>query len=82
MKQQQTGNSDEICPHVSFQQVIHAVLRHVLRLVKLLQRLSNFLIGDLALTLLLVVVIQAPAFQLLQVVLTGQEPRLIQDGRT
>lgn len=59
-----------MCSHVSFQQVIHAVLGHVLRLVKLLQRLPNLIVGDLALALLLVVVIQAAAFQLLQVVLT------------
>jgi len=56
-------------PHISLQQVVHAGLSHVLWLMKLLQGLSNLLVWNLALPLLLVVVIQTTAFELLQMVL-------------
>lgn len=55
--------------HISFHQVVHAVLRNFLGLVELLQRLLNLLVRNLPLTLLLVVVVQTTALQLLQVVL-------------
>lgn len=59
--------------HIRLQQVVHAGLRHLLRLVELLQGLSDLFVGNLALALLLVVVIQAPSFQLLQMVLKGEK---------
>lgn len=66
-------------PHISLQQVVHARLCHLLGLVELLQGLSNLLVRDLALALFLVIVVQAAAFQLLQVVLgcVCEEPRLV-----
>lgn len=48
---------------------MHAGLSHLLGLLKLLHGLTQLLVGDLALPLLLVIKVQAAAFQLLQVVL-------------
>lgn len=50
---------------------MHGALRQVFGLVELLQRLSDLLILDFTLTLLLVVIVQAPALQLLQMMLEG-----------
>lgn len=55
--------------HIGLQEVVHAGLGHLLGLLKLLQGLAQLLIGDPALSLLLVVEVQAAALQLLQVVL-------------
>lgn len=60
--------------HIRLQQVVHAGLSHFLRLMKLLQGLSNLLVWDLALALFLVVIVQATAFELLEVVLKEKEP--------
>lgn len=55
--------------HVRLQQVVHGALSQIFRLVKLLQSLSDLLVLDFTLTLLLVIVVQASALQLLQVIL-------------
>lgn len=57
--------------HVRFQQVVHGALSQFFRLVELLQSLSDLLILDFTLTLLLVIVVQASALQLLQMMLKG-----------
>lgn len=54
---------------IGLQEVVHAGLSHLLGLLKLLHGLTQLLVGDLALPLLLVIKVQAAAFQLLQVVL-------------
>ena len=56
-------------PHVTLQQVKHALLCDLFALVKLFQRLFDFIVLDFALTLLLVVEVQTAAFHLLQMVL-------------
>lgn len=48
---------------------MHTGLRYFLGLFKFLHGLSKFLIGDFALSFLLVVKVQASAFQLLEMVL-------------
>lgn len=50
---------------------MHGALSQIFGLVELLQRLSDLLILDFTLTLLLVVIVQAPALQLLQMMLEG-----------
>lgn len=50
---------------------MHGALSQVFGLMELLQRLADLLILDFTLTLLLVVIVQAPAPQLLQMMLEG-----------
>lgn len=57
--------------HVCFQQIVHGALCHIFGLVELLQSLSDLLILDFTLTLLLVIIVQASALQLLQMMLKG-----------
>lgn len=57
--------------HLRLQQVVHTALGQVFGLVELLQSLSDLLVRDSALTLLLVIVVQASALQLLQMMLKG-----------
>lgn len=55
--------------HVRLQQVVHGALSQLFRLVELLQSLSDLLVMNFTLTLLLVIVVQASALQLLQMML-------------
>lgn len=54
-----------IGPYITLQKVEHALLCNLFALVKLLQCLFDLLVLNLALTLLLVVEVQAAAFHLL-----------------
>ena len=62
--------------YVGLQQVDHGALRQVLGLCELLQSLPQLLLRVLPMALLLVVVVQTPALQLLQVVLRVEEERI------
>lgn len=66
--------------HICLQEVVHAGLCHFLGFLKLLHGLPELLVGDLALPLLLVVEVQAPPFQLLEVVL-GEDGENREEGK-
>lgn len=51
--------------HICFQQVVHGALRHLFRLMELLQGLPDLFILDFTLAFLFVVIVQAAALQLL-----------------
>lgn len=56
-------------PYVVLQQVKHALLRDLFRLVEFLQRLFELVVRHFPLTLLLIIKVQTAAFHLLQMVL-------------
>lgn len=63
------GGGGSVLAHVALQEVEHALLCNLFALVKLLQCLFDLVVLNLALTLLLVVKVQAAALHLLQVML-------------
>jgi len=60
-------------PYISFQKVVHADLSHLLRFMKLLQRLPDLFIWNFPLTFLLIVKIQPASFKFFQMVLRKME---------
>ena len=67
------GAVTQVWSYISLQQVVHAARCCLAGLLKLLHCLADLLIRDLPLALLLVVIVQAPALHLLQVMLPGYE---------
>lgn len=59
------GDGETVLAHVALQKIEHALLCNLFALVKLLQCLFDLLILNFALTLFLVVKVQAPALHLL-----------------